>query len=535
MNFKKRDGRLRIGQIVRSFCLDIDYWEIAMQLTQEQKTIVETEAPILVVRAFAGAGKTSTLLEFAKTRKHKKMLYLVLNKSVQVEAEQKFKGTLVKPVTSHALAFRHTGARYKHKLIAGLKPYEVEKALRLADELGREIGYSGNYNDDMVIASVVLDTLSKYLYSPDRNIEGKHAPESCKRLEKIFNGAGGLNENGIKQLIVIQTERLWSKMIDIHDREVGILHDGYLKLFQLSDPVLSEYDYLLVDESQDMNPVSMAIIFKQSAQKVFVGDSHQAIYGWRGARDALGFAIKQGGVDRYLTGSFRFGQNIAFVANTILAIKGETVQVQGLAGSDKIGKIEDSEPKTIISRSNAGVFSQTARAINDQRRWWHVGGSEGYRFDQILDIYHLWKRQFGSIKDPFIRSFTDFAELKLYAEEVEDAEIKPRCRITEEYGDAIPVIIDKIRRKAGAAQTMETAEIVLSTAHKAKGLEWPHVQLDGDFIELCDIPNLSKYSEIERREMLKPINEELNILYVAATRAQKKLQLNFDLAMYLGR
>lgn len=506
-----------------------------MQLTQEQKSIVETEASILVVRAFAGAGKTSTLLEFAKTRKKKRMLYLVLNKSVQIEAKQKFKGTLVKPITSHALAYRYIGLRYKHKLISGLKPHEVEKALGLVDELSREIGYSGNHNDNMVIASVVLDTLIKYLYSPDRDIQGKHVHEHYKRLEKLFNGIGGLDENAIKQLIVIQAKRLWSKMIDIDDRDVGMLHDGYLKLFQLSDPVLSEYDYLLVDESQDMNPVSMSIIFKQTSQKVFVGDSHQAIYGWRGARNALGFAIKQGGVDRYLTGSFRFGPNIAQVANKILAIKGETRQVHGLSGTDKIGKIDEDEAKTIISRSNAGVFTQTARAINKNQSWWHVGGSEGYRFEQILDIYHLWKRQFNLIRDPFIRSFTDFTELKIYAEEVEDAEIKPRCRITEEYGDAIPDIIDKIRRKVGAAPTMDVAEIVMSTAHKAKGLEWPNVQLDDDFIELCEIPELSKYSEAEKRELLRSIEEDLNILYVAATRAQKNLQLNFDLAMYLGR
>ncbi|MDO9142523.1 MAG: hypothetical protein Q7U38_19560 [Methylobacter sp.] len=132
-----------------------------MQLTAEQKSIVETEAPILVVRAFAGAGKTSTLLEFAKTRKHKKMLYLVLNKSVQIEAEQKFKGTWVKPITAHALAFRHVGHRYKHKLIAGLKPHEVEKALQLADELSHELGYSGSHNDGLLIASVVLASLNK--------------------------------------------------------------------------------------------------------------------------------------------------------------------------------------------------------------------------------------------------------------------------------------------------------------------------------------------------------------------------------------
>ncbi len=506
-----------------------------MQLTEEQKSIVETEAPILVVRAFAGAGKTSTLLEFAKTRKHKKMLYLVLNKSVQIEAEQKFKGTLVKPITSHALTFRHVGRPYQHKLITGLKPHEVEKALQLADELGREIGYSGNYNDGLVIASVVLETLVKFLYSPDREIQGKHVHEHYKRLEKPFNGIGGLDENAIKQLLVIQAKRLWSKMIDIDDRDVGMLHDGYLKLFQLSDPVLSEYDYLLVDESQDMNPVSMAIIFKQTSNKVFVGDSHQAIYGWRGARNALGFAIKQGGIDRYLTGSFRFGPNIAQVANKILAVKGEPMQVHGLSGTDNIGKASDGEAKTVISRSNAGVFSQTAKAINKNQSWWHVGGSAGYRFEQILDIYRLWKRQYSLVRDPFIRSFTDFAELKLYAEDVEDTEIKPRCRITEEYGDAIPGIIDTIRRQAGAATTMDTAEIVMSTAHKAKGLEWPNVQLDEDFIELCEIPDLSKCSEAEKREFLRPIEEDLNILYVATTRAQKNLQLNFDLAMYMGR
>lgn len=506
-----------------------------MQLTHEQKTIVETEAPILVVRAFAGAGKTSTLLEFAKTRRHKRMLYLVLNKSVQIEAEQKFKGTLVKPMTFHALAYRHMGSRYKHKLIAGLKPHEVEKALRLRKELDRDIGYNGSHNDDMVIASVVFETLIKYLYSPDREIQTKHIHENYRRLSKVFDGLSSIDDNAIKQLIMIQAKRLWSKMIDINDRDVGMLYDGYLKLFQLSDPVLSEYDYLLIDESQDMNPVSMSIIFKQTAQKVFVGDSHQAIYGWRGARNVLGFAIKQGGVDRYLTGSFRFGKNIAHVANKILAIKGESIRVQGLSGDDRIGKINESEPKTIISRSNAGVFSQTARAINSGSSWWHVGGSEGYRFNQILDIYYLWKRQFNLIRDPFIRSFNNFAELKLYAEEVEDAEIKPRCRITEEYGDSIPDIIDKIERKVGAAASMEYAAIVMSTAHKAKGLEWANVQLDDDFIELCEIPALSKISEPERYELLRPIEEDLNILYVAATRAQRILQLNFDLAMYMGR
>jgi len=61
------------------------------------------------------------------------------------------------------------------------------------------------------------------------------------------------------------------------------------------------------------------------------------------------------------------------------------------------------------------------------------------------------------------------------------------------------------------------------------------VQIDNDFIELCEIPDLSKVSEIDRIETLKKINEDINILYVAVTRAKKVLQLNLDLMAYLHR
>jgi|GEM_PF-2656481 ATP-dependent exoDNAse (exonuclease V) beta subunit len=61
------------------------------------------------------------------------------------------------------------------------------------------------------------------------------------------------------------------------------------------------------------------------------------------------------------------------------------------------------------------------------------------------------------------------------------------------------------------------------------------VEIEAPILEPCEIPDLSKYSEAEKRELLRPTEEDLNILYVAATRAQKNLQLNFDLPMYLGR
>jgi len=259
-----------------------------MDYTKEQSAIINETGRLVVVRALAGTGKTSTLLGYAKSKPHVRMLYIVLNKSVQKEAEQKFKATGVKPMTSHGLAFRYTGSKYQYKLAKGnLKPYEIESALGISKELQKEIGYYGSYNDNMVIASIVLETLTKFLYSPDKEIQVKHMAGDCGRLMKILNQ----DENTVIQIILYQAERLWTKMIDTEDSTVPMIHDGYLKLFQLSNPVLSGYDEFLVDEAQDSNPCTLSIIFKQSGKIVLVGDDQQAIYGWRGARNALGFAL----------------------------------------------------------------------------------------------------------------------------------------------------------------------------------------------------------------------------------------------------
>ena len=66
------------------------------------------------------------------------------------------------------------------------------------------------------------------------------------------------------------------------------------------------------------------------------------------------------------------------------------------------------------------------------------------------------------------------------------------------------------------------SEIVLSTAHKAKGLEFPIVILADDFLPHSSDLTLEQMSLNEHRE-------NLNILYVAATRATKELILNMDL------
>ncbi|MFP3355401.1 DNA helicase, partial [Pseudoalteromonas sp. SIMBA_153] len=65
---------------------------------------------------------------------------------------------------------------------------------------------------------------------------------------------------------------------------------------------------------------------QQSRQVIYVGDAHQQIYEWRGAVNAM---KKLPLPQTLLTQSFRFGEPIAEVANTLLKALQEDVPLKG--------------------------------------------------------------------------------------------------------------------------------------------------------------------------------------------------------------
>lgn len=79
-------------------------------LTQEQHAIINSTGNIKI-NAVAGSGKTTTIIEYAKTRaKEARILYLAFNRSVKLEAVKKFadKGLRnVKVETAHSLAYKN--------------------------------------------------------------------------------------------------------------------------------------------------------------------------------------------------------------------------------------------------------------------------------------------------------------------------------------------------------------------------------------------------------------------------------------------
>jgi F-box protein 18 (helicase) len=301
-----------------------------------------------------------------------------------------------------------------------------------------------------------------------------------------------------------------------------MLHDGYLKLYQLSRPRLS-YDYILFDEAQDANPATTHILLNQPCGKVFVGDRHQQIYQFRGAVNAMN-SLK--GEQFYLTNSFRFGQRIADAANTVLAVKEEPRRIKGLKGTGYIGDVYRKDRYAVICRTNAMVFDEAVSTYRSKKIHF-MGGIAGYRFDRLEDGYHLQTGQLDLVRDNYLRSFGAFAELSRVVAETDDPELRNLQHMVLEYGRQIPALIKTIREKA--VESPADADIIITTAHKAKGAQFTQVKLAEDFIDVADYEDMATSDKYKPQEL----EAELNLLYVAATRAVNTLQPNSEFAAAL--
>ena len=463
-------------------------------ITVEQNAIVQSRSDFLRVNAFAGTGKTTTLVSYAKARPRERMVYIAFNKSIQLEAERKF-GTNVKCVTSHGMAFAKYGSRYNEngKLVDRIRINQVIDALDLR-------GYPDQFA--MYVADASLKLVNRYLC-------GEAATITEQMAASLVMANTGVSASDV----VFCAQNLWRKMQDEKDGSVGMVHDGYLKLFQLSDPQL-KYDRILFDEAQDANGVTAAIVGSQACHKVIVGDSHQAIYSFRGAVNAM--KMFNATDTLYLTKSFRFGQPIAGVANALLGTyKGEKRQIQGTDEPASIGAIDPRKPYAVISRSNATLFDEAIGLMAQGKRLHFVGGIQGYRMGDLLDTYNLYSGQTDRIQSSHLKSFSDFEAASDYAVLSDDKELKSLIGLVKRHTSRLPHLISQLK-KADVSDPLQ-AHVFLTTAHKSKGLEWDQVKLADDYMALLD-----PYKKPRKLNLGE--DEDVNILYVAATRARKSLQ-----------
>lgn len=485
--------------------------------TEEQDKIIQavSSGKTLKVSALAGTGKTSTLLMIAEQYPRRKGLYLAYNAALKKEAAKKFP-EWIDCKTVHGLAYRDFGSLYKSHLSLKGNPdslilnlgieaihsgLQIKKGVSLAfttsemAQLTRDVVRRFTYSakEDITLTDVEALTEKEMVESfPDLTKEGDFYKQNAAAVDAFIEE--------LNQRLLTYGRDLWACQVDKRNFDIPAEHDTYLKLYQLSKPVINAYDYIMLDEAQDANPCILDILSHQTCQIIYVGDKHQQIYAFRGTINAMD---KIQGETFYLTQSFRFGNEIAQEANVILENLGSPSRIKGLPSLPGFLGVPE-VPYTVLARTNLKLIEECIGKIEEGWKCCLLADTRSI-VSLIRSVFYLWMKKPQWVKDERVLEFPNWKELVTFAREEEDPELLLAVHfILSHGGDAL----DRLRVLEDSARYPEQrADIVFSTVHKAKGREWERVVLCND---------------------LTFANEhEMNLYYVAVTRASRVLYHTF--------
>ncbi|OIH83206.1 hypothetical protein BLJ79_16595 [Arthrobacter sp. UCD-GKA] len=457
----------------------------------------------LKILAGAGTGKTSTLQYLAQSTTAP-ITYLAYNRAIARDAQGKF-GQHVAASTIHSLAFQTLKAQAQSPLLDRLN-LGFEPTRLIAQRLGttdRNL-IQGLGGADLTaacgpqdLARMAMETVAQFCQSDSTQILRKHATKSLERMPVSLRKDAG-------QMVLLFAQEYWDQVIDPRNRHVPISHDHYLKTWLLTKPKIgSPGGILFVDEAQDLSPAVTGLLKRQThLKKVFVGDSNQAIYGFAGGADALP-SIKTRH-ELPLTTSWRFGTEIAQVANRWLTALGAKHFLTG--NPDRISTLQStSHPAAVLTRTNEGALyelmemqkqgKQVALQLDNAQVLGFIKSAEHLQAGQRAT--HQLLRNFSSWNE--VREFTlnGRSDLTTWVSLVEGHGTK---FLTEAIAKTVP---------------LSPGIPVISTAHKAKGLEWESVQISRDFEGAVELAM--------QRGGAKAAADEQRLAYVAVTRAQDSL------------
>lgn len=483
-----------------------------LRLTPEQEAIIRSAGDIRI-NAVAGSGKTTTIIHYAATRPQgSRILYLAFNKTVRQEAKRRFAEQglhRVQVETAHSLSYKAVvqGSRYTVRP-QGYKTHEVAELLGLSDH--------GEKHGAYILANHVNKFISYFCNSEVQKVQ------QLNYIDTVVDEKAKAFVRTFYSYIVEGTRHLLKKM---KEGEIDITHDFYLKLYQLSSPVLP-YHYILFDEGQDASPAMLDVFLKQKAVKVIVGDTHQQIYSWRYAVNSL---EKVGFKDYSLSTSFRFGKDIAGLASQILDWKNH---LQETGPVSIIGKGTSSSRQTVatIARTNLGLLLSAIHYITEHKSVKHLyfeGNINSYTYADdgasLYDVLNLYNGKHELIRDKIILSMKTMEDLEEYIEKTEDVQLGMMVEIVKEYGNDIPGLIKELKNKHVGDADKGQAEMIFSTVHRCKGMEYDWVELAADFITETRLEKLKEEQDV--KASLVRWNEEINLLYVAVTRAKNLLHI----------
>ena len=496
-------------------------------LIKDLENRIFNSSSIIKLESYAGTGKTTTLEEIFKFYPDKRILYLVFNASMKKEAERRLgsqKNVTVR--TLHGLAFpffknKYPDAEIQNDLTAmdikeQFKIEDIKLACRIINEykdfLASEHNLQQLQKDKVINDKIEEDELDQFEELKKENPELVYKINYSKNSKVKYRFA-----NYILQILKLQ-----------ESGDLGFTHDTYLKLYQLSKPNLaSKFNIISIDEAQDITMSTVSLFLDQPCMKILVGDRYQNIYGFRRTTNAL--EIIKTPHTYELSKSYRIGQEIASLSSEILSKRYERdVNITGVNVSKLTSHLDIPKEsiKYMVSRKTISLLNVAQSLHNEGISFNFIGGINTYGVKNALNLL-----KYGSVY--YKGKKLTKSEIYEIFTETEDAELGILISIERSFESP-----EDLENLIQAEVSEKEAQVILTTAHRSKGLEWDivHVLDDFNLIE-TKIDRDTKKLTLEVADY-----QEYNLFYVAITRAKKDLILDYGLRQqvelikkYLGK
>lgn len=469
----------------------------------------------LVVRARAGTGKTTTILEAINYAPEKYIMLCAFNKRIADELTKKLRNPKAQAKTLHSIGFSIVRSNWQ-----GVK-VDDDRAFRIArkvwSEGKRNAGDRRSLNQlEDAAPSPVITAIVK-LAGVGKNAAPFASIEDLENLALAHNivpeGNGFSDEVSNLQL----AQWAHQAMYYATEKDGTIDFDDMVYLPVYHEWMQPVYDLVVVDEAQDMNATQLALAQGVARGRVVVvGDDRQAIYGFRGADsnaiDRLLLELKA--QELPLTTTYRCPKTVVAVAQKLVpdyTAADVAPDGQVIAGTEKL-MFETAAPGDfILSRVNAPLARISMAFLREKKKVRIEGKDIG---KGLLSLVKKMKAE--SIPD-FVMKLEAWADkecTKLSASKKSAA--MTRMEYIRDQEETLITLTDgctEVEHLTSRIQELFESTgpaIVCSSVHKAKGLEADKVFVLVDTL----------YCGGKRHSI-----EEENIHYVAVTRAKCTLVL----------
>lgn len=462
------------------------------ELTEEQAIIRaagrETKDN-LIIRALAGAAKTSTLIVLARAIQVP-ILSIAFNVKVAKEMKERMPGN-VTAKTLNSVGHTAWGKALGRRLVIDKdKVYNICKDL--VDKLPGDQKSEGYEIFSDLMQNVRMGKTSGFL---PKNFPGRGLINEEEFLASLDEEPTPLMEELVLEASRISARQALSGMCDFDDQILMPTTCG---------GVFEQFPLVLLDESQDFSELNHVMLSKFCKNRVIaVGDENQSIYGFRGAHQNSMDLLEQ-------TFSMkRFGLTVCFRCPTSVIkeahFRTPHMQARPDAPEGQVRRLTKwsvadlHEDAVILCRNNAPLFKMAITLLKNERYPELVGADIGKSLIKIM-------KKLG----PSTLEIADAESLLVQWRETKLEKSRNPGSIIDQF-ECIKVFFDQATTLGGAIAYAEMllsrgGAVRLMTIHKAKGLEFPNIYL-------LD------------RELIRTANstQEKNLLYVGITRAKETL------------